>query len=64
MIIMFCGAPGSGKTITAKMLSETLVKFGRVKLIVSDEISGKVYKRIFRVLKESLNEIDYILVDA
>jgi len=42
------------------MLSETLVKFGRVKLILSEEISGKVYKPIFRVLKESLNEMDYI----
>jgi predicted kinase len=44
-----------------------VVLFGvwrRVKLIVSDEISGKVYKRIFKVLKMSLDEIDYLLVDA
>ena len=64
MIIMFCGIPGSGKTVTAKILSETLAKFGRVKLIVSNEISGKVYERIFRLLREGLNEMDYILVDA
>jgi len=60
MIVMSCGIPGSGKTATAKILSETLARFGRVKLILSEEISGKVYKRIFRVLKESLNEMDYI----
>jgi thymidylate kinase len=60
MIIMFCGISGSGKTVTAKILSEILAKFGRVKLILSEEISGKVYKPIFRVLKESLNEMDYI----
>jgi len=64
MIIMFCGIPGSGKTVTAKILSEILADFGRVKLIVSDEIPGKVYKRIFRLVRESLNEMDYILVDA
>lgn len=64
MIIMFCGIPGSGKTATAKILSETLAKFGRVKLIVSDQILGKVYERIFRLLRKSLDEMDYILVDA
>lgn len=35
-----------------------------MKLIVFDEISGKVFKRIFKVLKTSLDEIDYLLVDA
>jgi len=64
MIVLFCGVPGSGKTAVAEILSETLAGFGRGKLIVSDEISGKVYKRIFRLLKEGLNEMDYILVDA
>ena len=64
MIIIFCGIPGSGKTTIAKILSEILAKFGRVKLIVSDQILGKVYKRILIQLTESLNEMDYILVDA
>lgn len=64
MIILFCGIPGSGKTTTAKILSKTLAEFGRVKLIVSDEISGKVYERIFRLLRQNLDEMDYILVDA
>lgn len=64
MIVVFCGIPGSGKTATAQLLSRILARFGRVKLIVSDEISGKVYERMFRVLMESLNEMDYILVDA
>lgn len=64
MIIIFCGIPGSGKTTIAKILSEILAKFGRVKLIVSDQISGKVYKRILIQLTESLSEMDYIVVDA
>ena len=64
MIIIFCGIPGSGKTTIAKLLSEILTNFGRVKLIVSDEISGKVYKRILTQLTESLSEMDYIVVDA
>lgn len=64
MIIVFCGVPGSGKTTIAKMLSETLARFGRLKLIVSDEISGKVYKRICKLLKDHIHDIDYLLVDA
>jgi len=64
MIIIFCGVPGSGKTTIAEILAGILGKFGQVKLIVSDEISGKVYKRISSVLKKSLDETDYILADA
>ena len=64
MILIFCGVPGSGKTTIAQILAGILGRFGRVKLIVSDEISGKDYRRIFNVLKKSLDETDYILVDA
>jgi adenylylsulfate kinase-like enzyme len=64
MIIIFCGLPGSGKTTIANILVEILGKSGRVKLVVSDEITAKVYERIFKVLKTSPDETDYILVDA
>jgi tRNA uridine 5-carbamoylmethylation protein Kti12 len=64
MIIIFCGVPGSGKTTIAEILAGILGKFGRVKLVVSDEIPARVYKRIFKVLKTNLDETDYILVDA
>lgn len=64
MIVLFCGVPASGKTTIAKSLAEILTEFGQVKLIVSDEIAGKIYERIFKLVAESMHRADYILVDA
>lgn len=64
MVIIFCGIPGSGKSTIAKILAKKLDKLGSIKLFISDEISGQVYKRISKLLKENLNKVDYIVVDA
>ena len=49
MVIIFCGVPGTGKSTIARMLAE---KLGEVKLLVSDEIRGKSYPRIYEFVKE------------
>lgn len=64
MVIIFCGVPGSGKTTISEILARGLEDFGTVKFIVSDEVSRKVYTRIFKLLKDNLEGVDYILVDA
>ena len=64
MVIIFCGIPGSGKSTIAKILVEKLRQKGEVKLLVSDEIRGKRYNRIFNWIKENLNKVDYLIVDA
>ncbi len=64
MVIIFCGVPGSGKSTIAKLLKEKLEKSGKTRIFVSDKVSGKVYKRIFKWLKENIGKADYILIDA
>jgi len=64
MVIILCGVPGSGKSTVAKKLAANLKGIGRVKLFVSDEVSGRVYQRVSRFLDENLDEADYILLDA
>ncbi len=64
MVIIFCGVPGSGKSTIASFLKEELGKSGKTRIFVSDKVSGKVYKRIFKWLKENIGKADYILIDA
>jgi len=61
MVIIFCGVPGTGKSTIARMLAE---KLGEVKLLVSDEIRGKSYPRIYEFVKENLDRVDYLTIDA
>jgi len=63
-VIVFCGIPGSGKSTIARKLAAELEKSGRVKLVISDRISDKIYERIFKLLRENLGTIDYFLIDA
>jgi tRNA uridine 5-carbamoylmethylation protein Kti12 len=62
MVIIFCGIPGSGKTTIANLLVKELK--GRVKIFTSDKISGSFYKKIPRILKENLNQVDFLILDA
>jgi adenylylsulfate kinase len=64
MVIILCGVPGSGKSTVARKLAANLRRIGRVKLFVSDEVSGRVYQRVSKFLNENLDEADYILLDA
>lgn len=64
MVIIFCGIPGSGKSTIARMLKEELEKFGQTKIFISDKVSGRIYRKISKWLKENLNKVDYILIDA
>jgi adenylylsulfate kinase-like enzyme len=63
-VIVFCGIPGSGKSTIARKLATELEKSGRVRLVISDRISDKIYERIFKLLSENLGTVDYFLVDA
>lgn len=64
MTIIFCGIPGSGKSTIAKRLVNKLKKSGSYKLFVSDKVTRSVYKKIFQFLKENLNKVDFIIIDA
>ena len=64
MVIIFCGVPGSGKSTIVRKLADALEEKGEVKLLVSDEIRGKRYNRIYSWLKENLAKADYLVVDA
>lgn len=70
MVIIFCGVPGSGKSTIVKILAEKLEAKGKVKLLVSDEIRGKRYSRIYDWIGENLDynppatRADYFLIDA
>ena len=64
MVIIFCGVPGSGKSTIAKILVEKLKEREKVEFLVSDEIRGKRYRRIYRWLRENLDRADYLMVDA
>lgn len=64
MVIIFCGVPGVGKSTIAKALEKKLKKLGNCKLFVSDKISGKVYTKIAKIVKENLNKVDFLLIDA
>ena len=64
MVIIFCGIPGAGKTTIAKQLVKELEKKGKVKIFISDEISGSFYKKIPRILEENLNKVDFLILDA
>ena len=63
-VIVFCGIPGSGKSTIARKLATELEKSGRVRLVISDRISDKIYERIFKLLRENLGTVDYFLIDA
>lgn len=65
MVITFCGVPGAGKTTIARRVAANLKKLGQVKVLTSDEILGsRVYQHIFRLLRENLDRVNYILIDA
>lgn len=64
MIVIFCGIPGSGKTTAAELLAKELKKKGKVKIFTSDKISGSFYRKIPRILKENLNQVDFLILDA
>ena len=64
MVIIFCGIPGSGKSTIAKILVKKLEKRSKVKLLISDEIRGKRYERIYSWIGENLNRADCLIVDA
>lgn len=63
MVIIFCGVPGSGKSTIARLLYQKLKEKG-AKLLISDEIRGKRYERIYSWLKENLGKANYLIVDA
>lgn len=64
MVIIFCGVPGSGKSTIAKILAERLKAEGKIKLLISDEIRGRRYERIYGWLRENFDKADYLLIDA
>jgi len=64
MIVIFCGIPGSGKTTAAELLAKELKKKGKAKIFTSDKISGSFYRKIPRILKENLNQVDFLILDA
>lgn len=64
MIIIFSGIPGSGKTTIAKALFKKLRKLGSSKFFSSDKISGRVYEKIGKIIKEYKDKIDFLLIDA
>jgi len=64
MVIIFCGVPGSGKTTIARKLAAHLEQLGRVKVFVSDEVSGRVYQRMAGFVRDNLHKADYIVLDA
>lgn len=64
MVIIFCGVPGTGKSTVVKKLANLLRKKGSVRFFISDQIPGQRYKRIFNLLRESLDKTDYILIDG
>ncbi|KXA92039.1 hypothetical protein AKJ64_04190 [candidate division MSBL1 archaeon SCGC-AAA259E17] len=65
MIITFCGIPACGKTTVAEKLVRKLNEFGAShKLLVSDKVSNRVYEKIFRFLRNNIDEVRYLIVDA
>ncbi len=64
MIIIFSGIPGVGKSTIARLLARKLQKLGTVKLFSSDKISGRIYEKIGKIVKENKNKVDFLLIDA
>lgn len=64
MIILFCGAPGAGKTAVADKLIPKLKKIGRVKIFSSDALKPPVYKKFLALLLENQSKYDFLLFDA
>lgn len=64
MIIIFSGIPGVGKTTLAKALEKKLKKLGTLRLFSSDKISGKVYEKIGKIVRENKEKFDFLLIDA
>ncbi|KXA95323.1 hypothetical protein AKJ65_02010 [candidate division MSBL1 archaeon SCGC-AAA259E19] len=65
MIIIFCGIPACGKSTVAEKLVRKLNDLGAsYKLLVSDKVSNRVYEKIFRFLRNNIEEARYLIVDA
>ncbi|KXA97223.1 hypothetical protein AKJ39_03565 [candidate division MSBL1 archaeon SCGC-AAA259J03] len=65
MIVIFCGIPACGKSTAAEKLTRRLDDLDiDYKLLVSDEISDKVYEKIFRFIEDNIIQTDYLIVDA
>ena len=63
-VIIFCGIPGCGKSTIARLLAKELEKRGSVTLFVSDDIRGRIYKKIPRILTENAGIADFLILDA
>lgn len=65
MIIIFCGVPACGKSTVVEKFVRRIKNIGAsYKLLVSDKVPNQVYEKIFRNLKENIEENEYIIVDA
>lgn len=64
-IVIFCGIPACGKSTATKELVRRLDDLDvDYKLLVSDEISSKVYEKVFRFLEGNIKETECLVVDA
>lgn len=65
MIVIFCGVPGCGKSTVAKQLARRLEDMDLdYEILVSDDISERVYDRVFRFIEANVEETEHLIVDA
>lgn len=65
MIVILCGVPASGKSTVAKGLCRRLEEMDLdYELFASDEVSRKVYERVFRFLRDNIGRVENLVVDA
>ncbi len=65
MFIIFCGIPACGKSTVRKTLIQELEKQNEdYKVLITDEISNRVYEKVFRFLTDNVGDATYLIVDA
>ncbi|KXA92643.1 hypothetical protein AKJ64_02660 [candidate division MSBL1 archaeon SCGC-AAA259E17] len=65
MIVILCEVPASGKSRVAKGLCRRLEEMDLdYELFASDEVSRKVYERVFRFLRDNVGRVENLVVDA